>query len=113
MATVVNVRKKELNQRGIQDFAAWVSRPQSLYIGREMSFYVKGAVGSKWANPFSVKKYGRERCLALYETYIRTTPELYSALEELRGKELGCWCKPEGCHGDVLLRLLQEKKKKK
>ncbi len=23
-------------------------------------------------------------------------------------KFLGCWCKPEGCHGDILLELSQE-----
>lgn len=28
-----------------------------------MSFYVKGANGSKWANPYSVKKYGRDKCM--------------------------------------------------
>jgi len=27
------------------------------------------------------------------------------ALPELRGKDLGCWCAPENCHGDVLLAL--------
>jgi len=27
---------------------------------------------------------------------------------QLRGKTLGCWCKPEACHGDVLLELLQD-----
>jgi hypothetical protein len=29
-------------------------------------------------------------------------------LEFLRGKVLGCWCKPENCHGDVILKLLKE-----
>ena len=29
-------------------------------------------------------------------------------LPELKGKSLGCWCKPEACHGDVLVRLLAE-----
>ena len=26
-------------------------------------------------------------------------------LPELKGKVLGCWCAPEGCHGDVLAEL--------
>lgn len=25
-----------------------------------MTFYIKGAEGSKWSDPFNVKKYGRE-----------------------------------------------------
>ncbi|MHB8407806.1 MAG: DUF4326 domain-containing protein [Acidiferrobacterales bacterium] len=28
-----------------------------------------------------------------------------SALGELRGKVLGCWCSPQACHGDVLEEL--------
>lgn len=26
----------------------------------------------------------------------------------LAGKTLGCWCKPNPCHGDVLVKLVQE-----
>jgi hypothetical protein len=26
-------------------------------------------------------------------------------LHELKDKTLGCWCKPEKCHGDVLAAL--------
>lgn len=31
-------------------------------------------------------------------------------LDELKGKTLGCWCKPECCHGDVLINLLKKMK---
>jgi hypothetical protein len=27
---------------------------------------------------------------------------------ELKGKVLGCWCKPDACHGDVLAELADE-----
>ena len=37
-----------------------------------MEHYVKGARGSKWQNPFTVKRYGLEKCLQLYE---ETRPE--------------------------------------
>jgi hypothetical protein len=30
-------------------------------------------------------------------------------LHELNGKELGCWCKPDKCHGDILIKLYNEK----
>lgn len=31
------------------------------------------------------------------------------ALEELRGKDLACWCSPnQPCHADVLLRIANE-----
>ncbi len=76
-----------------------------------MDFYVKGTHQSKWMNPFTSKNHGDD-CLILYEKYIRQRKELYDALDELEGKELGCWCKPKQCHGDILIKLLNEKNKK-
>ncbi len=105
---VVNVKKKFLNELGYVDFESWASNPKNLYIGRNMNFYVKGAGASKWQNPFAVKKYGLEKCLELYEEYVRTSG-LINDLDELKGKTLGCWCKPEKCHGDILCKLIQEK----
>jgi hypothetical protein len=29
-------------------------------------------------------------------------------ITELKDKVLGCWCKPLNCHGDVILKKLQE-----
>ena len=105
---VVNIKKKELNKRGIENFQEWKALPNTIYIGRNMSFYVNGATKSKWQNPYSVKKYGREQCLVMYKNYIKSG-ELYNSLDELANKELGCWCKPEKCHGDILMELLKEK----
>jgi hypothetical protein len=108
MTSVINVRKKELRKIGYSDFKDWSSRENHVYIGRNMSFYVPGTLKSKWANPFSVKKYGRDKCLQMYEEYVRSIPELFSSLQELQGKVLGCWCHPEPCHGDILVKLLRE-----
>ena len=67
-----------------------------VYIGRP----------SKWGNPFSIGKDGnREEVIQKYEQWIKTQPHLVSALHELKGKTLGCWCKPKACHGDVLARI--------
>ena len=44
----------------------------------------------------------------MYEQYIRSSP-LINDIEELRGKVLGCWCKPSPCHGDILLKILDER----
>lgn len=55
MSKVINVKKAELNKLGYRDFEHWQnSSTNHVYIGRNMSHYVKGAVGSKWANPFKV-----------------------------------------------------------
>lgn len=76
--------------------------PYDVYIGR----------GSIWGNPFTIQEYGRDRCISMYEQYIRQRlheePDLYLQLLELKGKRLGCFCKPKACHGDILVKLIQE-----
>merc|ERR1712216_495082 len=69
-AVVINVRKAELQKQSFRDFEHWQADARHVYIGRNMSFYVKGALKSKWANPYSVKKYGTEKCLAMYHKRI-------------------------------------------
>jgi len=32
---------------------------------------------------------------------------LLKDLHELKGKRLGCWCKPLPCHGDILVGLAE------
>ena len=108
--SVVNIKKKELNKNNYKDFEDWNANSNHLYIGRNMCAYVPGTIGSKWKNPFSLKKFTLETSLEKYEEHIRNTPSLYNNLSELEGKVLGCWCKPSQCHGDILLKLLAEKK---
>lgn len=36
---------------------------------------------------------------------LRTQPGFRRAVNDLRGKRLGCWCAPEPCHAEVLARL--------
>jgi len=31
-----------------------------------------------------------------------------ASLHELKGKRLGCFCKPKLCHGDVLVELIND-----
>ena len=83
-----------------------------VYIGR----------GSKWGCPFTIIKDkptlakeivdSKEEALSKYKEYVLVTPELMDSLHELEGKILGCYCKPEKCHGDVLLELITQKKLK-
>lgn len=75
-----------------------------VYIGRTMPGYA----GSKFANPFKRGVHGnRAEVLEKYRAYVQEQPALMAALEELRGKRLGCWCKPYDCHGDILVELLE------
>ena len=64
---------------------------------------------SKWGNPFQIGRDGnRDQVIKMYEVHVRRRPDLLAALSELAGKRLGCYCKPEACHGDVLVKLLRE-----
>jgi len=88
----------------------------NVYIGHEM-YYPKARFSqSKWHNPYTVKEFGLEKSLELYEKHIRNTPKLWNALHELEGKILGCWCTNSQqndkivCHGQILIKLLEEQK---
>lgn len=123
--TVVNVKKANLQKAGYTDFKDWNKNKNHVYIGRNMTFYVPGTEKSIWYNPYPVAKpstkinksksksksrptYTREESMRLYKKHIESSPELLSRLNELKGKTLGCWCKPLKCHGDVLVKLIEK-----
>jgi Domain of unknown function (DUF4326) len=107
---VINIRQENLRKLGYKNLEEWLKNPNHIYIGRNMSFYIKGAYESKWKNPFKVKEHGN-KCLELYKYYIQKNPELLEQLDELEGKVLGCFCKPASCHGDILKELLERRSK--
>ena len=76
----------------------------SIYIGRP----------SIWGNPFShingtlaeFKVNNRDEAVESYRAYLYSNPELMAKVkQELRGKNLVCFCAPKSCHGDVLLEV--------
>lgn len=90
LTTVVNFKKE----------------PYDIYIGRP----------SKWGNPFTHKKEGtlgkylvktRKESIERYREWITSGEGMYllDDLHELKGKKLGCFCKPKTCHGDILAEL--------
>ena len=69
-----------------------------VYIGRP----------SRWGNPFTIGVDGtREEVIKKYQKWVLTQPKLMNDLGGLRGKTLGCWCRPAKCHGDVLIKLIE------
>jgi hypothetical protein len=58
-------------------------------------------------HPFKTGKDGsREEVIQKYRQWILANPTLIAQLgRELKGKTLGCWCKPNACHGDILAEL--------
>lgn len=82
-----------------------------VYIGRNLTMGGWKMKKSKWANPFKVTEQDkRGSVLQKYREYILADPKLMDSLDELEGKILCCWCSPEGCHGDVLIDLINERK---
>lgn len=70
-----------------------------VYIGRP----------SKWGNPFKSGRDGTlDEVIEKYKEHVMSTAYLMGSLHELKGKTLGCWCKPKRCHGDVLVELVEE-----
>ncbi len=88
---IVNLMKKE---------------PYDVYIGRANEGL--GLEGSVFGNPFNMKNESqREGVIKLYRNYMLLNKHLILALKDLRGKTLGCYCKPKHCHGDVLVELYE------
>ncbi len=57
--------------------------PGRIYVGRP----------TKWGNPFVIGRDGsRDEVIAKYRAWIARQPMLMAALQELRGKDLICWC---------------------
>jgi Domain of unknown function (DUF4326)/SNF2-related domain len=70
-----------------------------VYIGRPGPF----------GNPWVLGRDGtRDQVIAWYEAWVRTQPALLDQIRGLRGLILGCHCKPQPCHGDVIARIADE-----
>lgn len=83
------------------EYQAVKSTPTYEYIGR----------GSYWGNPYSIHEEGenREEVIRKYKydfDYEKFPNKEKSEVYKLAGKRLGCFCKPQACHGDVLADFL-------
>lgn len=60
-----------------------------------------------FGNPFKLKPgMDRGSTLNSYSAYfhnrLTSDPEFRRRVQELKGKTLGCFCKPHPCHGDII-----------
>ena len=74
----------------------------AVYVGRP----------SKWGNPFIVKYFGRQGAIDGFLKWMNRDTGMIAYvgyeppdIEELKGKDLVCWCAPLPCHADILLKL--------
>ena len=92
---------KRIQRKGYADYS-WRG-PNNVYIGRP----------SKWGNPFKLTEYCLEESLRLYEIWLRDQLIINPCfLDELRGKDLVCFCPiipgKINCHGDILIRYAEK-----
>lgn len=89
-----------------------IKQPYDVYIGRPRK-------GQAWGfgNPFELGKDGaRAEVIYRYQKWLvhgesfdnpKATPErrqwILDNVKTLKDKRLGCFCKPQACHGDVLV----------
>ena len=113
---VVNVKVASIRPQ-YHNLEEWTQDPNNVYIGRRGIVFIRGErypkKSSIWANPYKVGKDGkRGEVLKKYREYIRgrleASPSLQKELLSLKGKNLGCWCSPLPCHGDTLLKMIEE-----
>lgn len=61
-------------------------------------------------NPYSLSEYSREQSIKKFKIDFKhkLKNDLYfrQEVKKLKGKILGCFCKPKSCHGDVIKEYL-------
>lgn len=99
--SVVNIRGKTKEEM-----------KEIIYIGREN--VKKKLTESPFANPFKLNNdLTSERIKVVYDYFchfyskMKREPSFLKKVLALRGKILGCWCKPYLCHGDIIVNFLQ------
>jgi len=107
---VQNIRPKYNNLK------EWMEDENNIYIGRGGVVFIDKkrfpTQSSQFANPYKIGKDGtRDEVINKYKNYIKNKVEeddlFKNELMRLKGKNLGCWCYPEMCHGNVLLELIE------
>lgn len=94
ISRVINIKKES-------QYKSKKSTPEYEYIGR----------GSYWGNPYSMYDGGddREEVIRKFKydfDYEKFPNKDKSEVYKLAGKRLGCFCKPQACHGDILADYL-------
>jgi hypothetical protein len=85
----------------------WTGAAYDQYIGRAGHGH-----DGYFGNPFAVNQAAGDRseCLEKFRIYfagrLQADPEFRRRVAALKGKRLGCFCKPLSCHGDVIAEYL-------
>jgi hypothetical protein len=125
--TVVHVGVANIRPR-YNDLREWMKDVDTnVYIGRRGVVFIDNQPfppnDSVWANPYAMNRQAddvaieRRRVLDLYRQHLVQMEQSMGKqayrdrlLAELNGRQLGCWCAPLSCHGDILRGEIQRVK---
>lgn len=115
--SVINCKVKNIRPQ-YKDLKEWCNGENNVYIGRAGIVFIEGkrfpSKASLFCNPFKIGKDGdREEVLLKFKEYILERikeVEFKGELLKIKDKTLGCWCKPDKCHGDIIIEILYELK---
>ena len=105
---------KVVNVRDYKPYSKYWTNPPTnpyVYIGRAVQYYGKVIIPfeSKWYNPKPIKNSNdmaeRLEAIRYYKEDYFPNSGLINQIHELKDKILGCWYKPDPCHGDFLVEL--------
>ena len=104
------IRPNKMNRNDIPFDKKLLSYPVGSYVNKKNKIIHLFVIPkSKWANPFKVKKSkynARKENITDYETYLKNNITLMNSIKELNNiTEIGYWCTPKECHGDVILKF--------
>jgi hypothetical protein len=110
---VINIGSMFFRQE-YNNFEEWIRDDDNVYIGRAKAISVGNErlprINSEWYNPYRITKESNyDKCLQKYKLYLiekLKDDECKKRFLMLKGKNLGCWCKPKKCHGDIIKQLL-------
>ena len=107
---VMNVSEKEMLRRLHQSMKVLNKKDLGRPLDPRGEAYVgRGPYNGDFGNPFIVGRDGTlEEVLKLYDAYLDARPDLIARFSELLGKHLVCYCAPQPCHADILLRKIGE-----
>ncbi len=98
---VVNIKKTD-------DYDVYIGRSHN---GNGHMLNISPTEKGWLGNPFPVgKEYSRKESIKEFKKYFKNklenNPEFRREVKKLKGKTLGCFCKPKPCHGDVIKKYL-------
>lgn len=122
---LVNVKVQYIRPK-FNNLRDWCNDENNIYIGRKGVVFITNNDGSKTRyplnnsilhNPFKITNSSdRNTVCDLYYNYINDKLDneqdngpFHTTIKNLANKNIGCWCFPNRCHGNELIKIYNER----